>query len=111
MSRVSALLALTALVAGSLAGCQLAAMVGLDAGSPECAAHPQADLCEQVLSAVRNELGAQAEGGAIRVEPVQCAHGNCWTWAQFTPAGGGSEWMLSVDWLPNGEISIGYFTE
>ncbi|MGH2476362.1 MAG: hypothetical protein ACRDIL_13980 [Candidatus Limnocylindrales bacterium] len=65
-------------------------------------------MCEQALEAVVAELGDRREGGRIRVDPVQCAHGKCWTWAYLTPTGGGAEQLLSVDWLPNGEISIGY---
>ncbi len=94
-----------------LAGCQLAPMVGLEDSSAECARNSDVEMCEQALAAVRAELGEQALGGRIRIDDVQCAHGNCWTWAYFTPAAGGAEWTLSVDWLPNGQVTIGYVTE
>jgi hypothetical protein len=68
-------------------------------------------MCQQAHEAVVAELGDRADGGRIRIDPVQCANGTCWTWAYVTPASGGRDQQLSVDWLSNGEISISYVVQ
>jgi hypothetical protein len=94
-----------------IAGCgPMASMLG-DGSSTECGGHPQPDKCRETLEAVVAELGESAAGARIRIDPVECAHGKCWTWAHVTPAGGGRDQQLSVDWLPNGEINVGYVVQ
>jgi hypothetical protein len=73
--------------------------------------NPEPEMCEQALEAVVVEVRDRTESARIRIDPVQCAHGKCWTWAYVTPAGGSDEQQLSVDWLPSGEISIGYVVQ
>ena len=94
-----------------IAGCGPTGSTLVDGRSAECGGHPQPDMCQQALEAVVAELGKRADGGRIRIDPVQCAHGTCWTWAYVTPANGGRDQQLSVDWLPNGEINVGYVVQ
>jgi hypothetical protein len=94
-----------------IGGCAPTGIAVFGGRSAECAGHPQPDMCEQALDAVVAELGDRRAGGRIRIDPVQCAHGKCWTWAYLTPASGGRDQQLSVDWLPNGEISVGYVVQ
>lgn len=91
-----------------IAGCGATRQLTGRGPSVECASHPQPDRCEQALVAVIAELGDRRAGGRIRIDPVQCANGACWTWAYLSPAAGGREQQLSVDWGPNGKISVGY---
>jgi hypothetical protein len=91
-----------------VAACDPAGLINVAGRSAECAGHPQPDMCEQALAAVVAELGDRREGGQIRIDPVQCAHGRCWTWAYVTGARGGADQQLSVDWLADGEITVGY---
>ena len=76
-------------------------------GSPECAGHADPEMCEQALEAIVAELGDSLAGRQVRIDPVQCAHGACWTSASVSAAGGGEQ-QLSIDWLPSGEISVSY---
>jgi hypothetical protein len=76
----------------------------------ECAGHPQPAMCEQAWKAVAAELGDGTEIRAIRIDPVQCANERCWTWAYVASAEGADQ-QMSVDWLPNGEISVGYVVQ
>jgi hypothetical protein len=99
------------LMASLVAGCEPGALVGVEGRSPECADNPEPEMCEQALDAVVAELGERAAGGRIRIDPVQCAHGRCWTWAYLTPADHGREQQLAVDWLPSGEVSIRYVVQ
>lgn len=103
----SALLAAALLVAG----CAATGFVPVDGRSAECAGHAEPQMCQQALEAVVAEVGDRTEGGQIRIDPVQCAHGRCWTWAYVTPPDGGGDQQLSIDWLPNGEISVGYVVQ
>ncbi len=94
-----------------ITGCGPTGFTLVDGRPAECAGHPQPDMCQQALDAVVAELGDSADGGRISIDPVQCAHGKCWTWAYVTPVGGGRDQQLSVDWLPNGEINVGYVVQ
>jgi hypothetical protein len=73
-----------------------------------CAGNPRPDLCEQAFEAVVAELGGLASGAQLRIDPVQCANQRCWTFAFVTSAGGGPDQQLSVDWGPDGEISLSH---
>lgn len=101
--------ATVAALAGALllSGCSL---LDLEPGSPECHGHPQPERCEQALAAVVAELTSQETPieGSLRIEPVQCAHGRCWTWAYLTSTDGRSELTMGVDWMPNGEVSVSF---
>jgi hypothetical protein len=68
-------------------------------------------MCEQAYEAIIAELADQSASGQIRIDPVQCAHGKCWTWAYVTSVPGGREQQLSVDWLPNGDVHVGYVVQ
>ena len=103
--RTSLLLAAALLVAG----CGDTGFITV--GSPECVGHSEPEMCEQALEAIVAELGDIRADGQIRIEPVQCAHGNCWTWASVSTARVGGDRRLSIDWLPNGEVSVGYVVE
>ncbi len=92
-----------------VAGCRDTGLITV--GSPECVGHSGPEMCEQALEAIVAELGDTHAGRQIRIEPVQCAHGNCWTWASVSEARGGGDQRLSIDWLPNGEVSVGYVVE
>lgn len=94
-----------------LAACVPTILDTVDGRSAQCASNPEPAMCEQAFKAVVTELGDRARDAQIRIDPVQCAHGRCWTWAYVTPAGAGGEQLLSVDWLPSGEISIGYVVQ
>lgn len=113
VTRLQVLLPVSVLVIATflIAGCAPTGFVVVDGRSAECAGHPQRDMCEQALKAVVAELGDSRAGGQIRIDPVQCAHGKCWTWAYLTQADGGRDQQLSVDWLPNGEITVGYVVQ
>jgi len=107
LSPVSILLTVALL----LTACGPTGFVTVDGGTTQCAGNPEPEMCEQAFKAVVVELGDRAKDGQIRIDPVQCANGRCWTWAYLTPASGGGEQQLSVDWLPNGEISISYVVQ
>jgi hypothetical protein len=77
-------------------------------GPPECVGSSEPEMCEQALEAIVTELGDSLAGRQIRIDPVQCAHGACWTFAFVRGPGGGGDQQLSIDWLPNGEVSISY---
>jgi hypothetical protein len=94
-----------------IAACSPTGIVPLDGRTAACAGHPQRDKCEEAFEAVKAELADRMEIGQMRIDPVQCAHGKCWTWAYVTPANAGREQQLSVDWGPNGEISVGYVVQ
>src|SRR5687767_11043887 len=113
MPRLHVLRQVSVLVIATLliAACAPTGFPNVVGRSAECAGHPQPDMCRQAVEAVIAELGDRAEGGRIRIDPVQCAHGKCGTWAYLTPADGSRDQQLSVDWLPNGEISVGYVVQ
>jgi len=83
-----------------------------------CSNAPRARVCDADrgvrgtstwLSGTRNSRVANVVDGAGTV--IARANGKCWTWAYVTPAGGGADQQLSVDWQPSGEISVGYVVQ
>lgn len=91
-----------------IAACGPTGIIPIDGRAAACAGHPQPDLCSQAFEAVIAELGDRMKVGQMHIDPIQCANGRCWTWAYVTPVGTAPDQQLSIDWGPNGEISVGY---
>jgi hypothetical protein len=105
--RVSQALLIIGLYAVLAGGCGSTGIAPVDA-TAACSGNTRPDLCRQAFDAVIAELGGMPQGSRIRIDPVQCANDRCWTWAYVTPNAGGLDQQLSVDWTPNGEISISH---
>ena len=108
MTRLAAVPGTSVLLAAALLGAGCGGAGFITAGSPECVGHTEPEMCEQALEAIVAELGESLAGRQIRIDPVQCAHGSCSTWASVSGAGGGGDQQLSIDWLPSGEVSVSY---
>lgn len=73
-----------------------------------CSGNTRPDLCEQAYEAVVAELGGLPQGSSLRFEHAQCANDRCWMWVHVTPADGGPDQQLAVDWAPGGRISVSH---
>lgn len=89
------------------AACGSTGVVPLDK-TAACSGHSRPDLCEQAYEAVVADLGGLPSGSHLRLDPVECANDRCWIWAYVTPAGGGPDQPLTVDWGPDGRMTVSH---
>jgi hypothetical protein len=104
MAEAVLIVGLVALLAGA---CGSTGVAAVDR-TAVCTGNNRPDLCNQAFDAVLAELGGVPPGTSVRIDPMRCTNELCWTWAYVSSPGEGPDQKLSIDWEPDGRISISH---